>query len=225
MKIPKTFVKENISDKDLERVLNIGETDKVFNRHVDRLLSSCEKFLDSALGTPESKYELGEKVASNYLYTLENLENLSKRIFLENPWEYSESLGIYFSALINKIIKKDETVKLTTSVKLECAGMYLAKGNLIVEGNAGSFAGRSMTGGKIIITGDASDYLAYEMKNGIIVVDGKSGGCIGYQADGGELFVKEVESMIAMSCQATVYKKCVKIWPPDRRATGKEDIT
>lgn len=215
MKIPKTFVKENISEKDIERILNLKEKDKIYNRHIDRLFSSCDQFLDSASGSLEVKYNLGEKIANKYLYTLEDIENLSIRILLGHPWGYAENLGFYFSALINKIIGKNDTITLTPGMEFDGVGTYLAKGNIIVDGDAGSFVGALMIGGKITILGDTEDYMAYEMKNGVIIVSGSVGGTVGYQAQGGELYVNDVGSMIARSCMANVYKNGKKIWPND----------
>lgn len=225
MKIPKTFVKEKGSDKDLEKLLDVDKVDKVFNKRIDRLLSGCDDFLHSSSGNSERKYRIGEKFAYEYVYSLEDLENLSLRIFLEEPWNYDDNLGFYFSALINKIIGESDAVKLTTGVNFDGLGACLKKGNLIIDGKAGAYTGVYMTGGKLIVLGDVEDYLGYEMKNGIITVEGSAGGCIGYQADGGEIFVKDIESMIAMSCQAKVYKQGVKVWPADRKSYGTGEIT
>jgi len=224
MKIPKTFVKENISDKELERILSLDKYNNIFNKRIDHLLSGCEEFLHSAAGIPEFKYKLGEKIASNYVYNIEDLENLSMRILLEQPWSCADNLGFYFSALINKIMKNDCTIKITTSTNFDGLGMYLEKGNLIISDNAGSFTGKGVTGEKMMILGDVKDYLAYEMKDGIIVVEGKVGECVGYQATSGELFLNELESNIARSCEAKVFKKGVKIWPLYHRTFGIIDI-
>lgn len=226
MKIPKTFVKENISDKDLKKILNLEE-DKLFNKHMDRLVSSCDQFLSQAYGSSDVKYEIGEKIASKYLYTLENIENLSKRVLLEAvplwPNFNVKNLGFYFSALINKIITENDTVKLTLGIKPEGIGSHLAKGKIVVDSSAGGWAGAYMTGGGLVILGNAGDYIGYEMINGIIIVSGRVGGTVGYQANGGEIYADDIESMIALSCKATVYKKGKKIWPsePFKMACGK----
>jgi formylmethanofuran dehydrogenase subunit C len=228
MKIPKTFVKENISDEDLKKILNIEE-DKLFSKHMDRLVSSCDQFLSQTYGGAEVKYEIGEKTANKYIYNLEDVENLSKRILLTPVWDDSEPeiLGFYFSAMINKIIKENDTVNLTLCTKLDGIGSRLAKGTVTVDSNAGSWVGWHMTGGKLKILGDIKDYIAYRMEGGIIIVTGKAGGSVGYQANRGELYINEIEGSITMSCMASVYNsEGKKIWPPDqfKMARGKGTI-
>lgn len=218
MKIPRTFVKENVSEKDLEKILNPTK-DCLFNKKIDRLLSSCDQFLNLAFGNSEVKYGIGEKIAGQYSYTLEDIESLSKRALLEDmplwPSFNVENLGFYFSALINKIIDENDTVKLALRTKLDGIGSYLAKGKIVVDGNAGSWAGAYMTGGNLVVLNNAGDYIGYEMVNGIITVSGKVGGTVGYQANGGEIYADDIESWIALSCKATVYKKGKKIWPSE----------
>lgn len=224
MKVPKTFVSENCSEKFLEKMLNF-EKDRFFNRHIDRLVSSCDQFLDLAFGSSDVKYGIGEKIANKYMYTLKDVENLSVRVFLDSPWKAydAENLGFYLSAMINKIITEDDTIGLTFGIRLAGIGSYLAKGKVVASSNAGSWVGANMTGGRLTILGNAEDYVAYEMKNGIISVTGKVGGTVGYQAQGGEIYVNHIEGMIARSCLATIYRDGEKIWYPDptKIATGK----
>ena len=224
MKVPKTFVQEKGSEKALEKVLNYQE-DCLFNKKIECLLSSCYKFLDLKYGNPKAKYDTGKKFTERLDYTLGDIENLSKRISLDPPWgEFeAEDLGFYFSALINNVIKENDTVSLTLGIRLSGVGAYLIRGNTIVYGSVGDWTGKNMDASKLNVFGDAKDYTGYEMTNGIIVISGKTGGLVGYQAKGGEIYVNDIESMIAMSCEASVYKKGEKIWPTDpfKMARGK----
>lgn len=58
-------------------------------------------------------------------------------------------------------------------------GDRLAAGTLIVEGDAGEYAGRFMKGGRLDIKGSASGYLGAGMKGGLITVEGSAGDFVG----------------------------------------------
>jgi formylmethanofuran dehydrogenase subunit C len=65
------------------------------------------------------------------------------------------------------------------SSRLDFIGTDLAEGTIIVEGEAGMCAGRSMRGGKLEIKGDAGPWLASGLSGGLVCVKGSSGGMIG----------------------------------------------
>ncbi len=216
MKVPKMFVPEKGSERALEKIINFKEED-LFNTRVERLLSSCYEFLETKYGSQEVKYRVGEDFAKKIIYTLKDVENLSKRISLETPWSEfdAENLGFYFSALVNKIVTEKDTVNLILGMRLSGIGSYLAKGNVIAQGSTGSYTGIRMAGGKLTILGDAADYTGLDMTGGVIRITGKTGLVLGYEAHAGEIYVGDVQNMIARSCKANVYKKGEKVWPND----------
>jgi formylmethanofuran dehydrogenase subunit C len=65
------------------------------------------------------------------------------------------------------------------SSRLDFIGSDLAEGTVIVDGDAGICAGRSMSGGKIEIRGDAGAWLASGLSGGLVCVKGSAGGYIG----------------------------------------------
>ncbi len=68
--------------------------------------------------------------------------------------------------------------------RLDFIGTDLAEGTVIVEGEAGICAGRSMRGGKLEIHGDAGPWLGSNLSGGIICVKGAAGGYVGGQRPG-----------------------------------------
>ncbi len=65
------------------------------------------------------------------------------------------------------------------SSRLDYIGKAHAGGEIIVEGDAGAYAGRQMKTGRMEIRGNAGVGLASNLKGGIIVVDGSAGGYLG----------------------------------------------
>jgi formylmethanofuran dehydrogenase subunit C len=63
-------------------------------------------------------------------------------------------------------------------------------GLIIVEGNAGADAGRSITGGEIRINGDVGDSPGKLMRDGLITIDGNAGRTAGSQMKGGKLLIR-----------------------------------
>jgi formylmethanofuran dehydrogenase subunit C len=70
------------------------------------------------------------------------------------------------------------------SSRLDFIGAELDQGTVIVEGDAGMCAGRSMRGGKLEIRGDAGPWLASGLAGGLVYVKGSAGGFIGGQRVG-----------------------------------------
>lgn len=212
MRIPKIFIKDG-SEKYLEKMLN-SEKDSLFDKKVYRLLSSCYDFLELECGNTDIKYDIGEKFANKLVYTLKDVEDLSKRMSLKPLQEPDvESLGFYFSALINKVITAEDVITMAFDMGLSGIGSHLAKGNVVVHGDMMFWTGTSMAGGKLTVFGNVRDYTGYEMTNGVIVVSGSTGGTVGYMAQGGEMYFDEIEGMVSMSCKASVYKNGEKVWP------------
>jgi formylmethanofuran dehydrogenase subunit C len=63
-------------------------------------------------------------------------------------------------------------------------GDGMRAGTLVVEGDAGQYAGRFMRGGRLDIRGSAGDYLGSGMKGGLITVAGSAGSYAGGQLPG-----------------------------------------
>jgi formylmethanofuran dehydrogenase subunit C len=66
-----------------------------------------------------------------------------------------------------------------TTTACDGIGDHLASGTLIVEGDAGQYAGRYMKGGRLDIRGSAGNYLGAGMKGGLITVAGSAGSYVG----------------------------------------------
>ena len=73
----------------------------------------------------------------------------------------------------------DRVVIQGSSNRLDFIGSDLAEGTVIVEGDAGICAGRSMRGGKVEIRGDAGAWLASGVSGGLICVKGSAGSYVG----------------------------------------------
>jgi formylmethanofuran dehydrogenase subunit C len=65
------------------------------------------------------------------------------------------------------------------SNRLDFIGTELSEGTVIVEGEAGICAGRSMRGGRLEIRGDTGAWLASGLSGGLVHVKGSAGGLIG----------------------------------------------
>ncbi|HEY7670544.1 MAG TPA: formylmethanofuran dehydrogenase subunit C [Hyphomicrobium sp.] len=65
------------------------------------------------------------------------------------------------------------------STRLDFIGAGLSEGTMIVEGDAGICAGRSMRGGKLEIRGDAGAWLASDASGGLVHLKGSAAGMVG----------------------------------------------
>jgi formylmethanofuran dehydrogenase subunit C len=63
--------------------------------------------------------------------------------------------------------------------KLDYVGLELSRGEISVEGDAGSYLGMSMKSGRITVNGSVAAYAACEMKNGEILIRGHAGDFLG----------------------------------------------
>ena len=59
--------------------------------------------------------------------------------------------------------------------RLDWIGHGMADGEIVVDGDAGSQAGRLMTGGRVTITGSAGPWAASGMRGGVVIVRGDAG--------------------------------------------------
>lgn len=208
MKIPSIFLIEN---KDLEKITCDLLSS---NRNLERLLKSCEEFLELQSGiSPSLKYEIGAGLAENLVYKKKDVEELSKLLNYDNDPLNSLFLGFYFSALVNKVIEEKDVVRLASGVKLIGLGAYLKKGALVIDGSIGEWSAFNLDGGRLVVFGDTGDYTAHGMKSGLVRVKGCVGGLTGCEARGGKIFAEDVKGC-TYNCGAKVYKKGVRIWPP-----------
>ncbi|MBR9678149.1 MAG: hypothetical protein GOU97_02580 [Nanoarchaeota archaeon] len=71
------------------------------------------------------------------------------------------------------------------------AGYHMLQGGrMVVEGNAGAFAGSKMCDGELIIEGNTGENLGSEMRDGEILVNGSVGGTAGKWMRGGQIIIK-----------------------------------
>lgn len=63
-------------------------------------------------------------------------------------------------------------------------GDHMKSGTLVVEGDAGAYAGRFMKGGRLDIKGSAGSYLGAGMRGGLITVAGSAGNFVGAMTPG-----------------------------------------
>lgn len=192
MKVPNLFVSKNAEAKSSEL----------------QLLLSFETFLKekSPGDSFEKGYEIGERLAEKISYTKEDLENIIRNLYQSNDYAtpylvhkdfflrytYDKSIGLYISALVNKIIE-EEPIKLSVRTLLQGVGAFHKKGTLVIEGNVGKMAGYRMLDGKLIINGNA-------------------GWATGYESTGGKIIVNGGISHVAKCCKAEVYQSDKKIW-------------
>jgi len=231
MKLPQIFVPKKKSDKNIERLLE--EPKQKENPHaLEHLLKSCEeyfKFANSKHYFLKDSFSVSEEVASNLIYTKEDLEDLSQAVAVDG--EDYIFLGVHFSTLVNKIIKEEDTITLRFKEKLLYLGSYHGKGTLVIEqgswnhvgyrmyggkiivqGNVEESTGEEMEGGEIVVQGDASDWAGQHMKGGKIHIEGDSGVTGSYMI-GGEIHVDGEISHLSEVCKGTIYNKGKKVWP------------
>jgi len=197
MRLPQAFVRNKDSGKEVERLLK--EPKKEENLFaLEDLLESCEEYLaEGKYLSFYDSYKLGEELANKSNYNKKELEELNREIIIKEI----ENLGVYFSALVNKIISVNDTLTLKFDRKFECLGVYLKKGTLITEGSTGNWTGYNMKGGKI-----------YIQKN--------AGKKTGYQMSGGEIHVEGEIEHISSSCKGKIYHRGELVWPKKTTSGG-----
>jgi len=172
MKIPKTFIPDKNLEQNIKSVLKMPEKRYRYNPEtVEELLFLSEEFLRKKKYRDDVWYEVGVKLTKDLNYSLKDIEELSKKINLQT--KKNPRFGLYISVLINKIITEKDEITLTLNEPLSCIGMYLEKGQIIVEGNTGNQTGRAMKGGNIIVKGNVGYYTGWDMEGGKLIVKGK----------------------------------------------------
>jgi formylmethanofuran dehydrogenase subunit C len=77
-----------------------------------------------------------------------------------------------------------DTVIIEGSDRLDCAGAGLDAGTVIVDGNAGAYAGQYMKAGRLDIRGNAGAWLGAGLADGLITVKGGAGDFVGAAKSG-----------------------------------------
>lgn len=175
MRTPKIFLSKR---KDLRQVLKGIEIEE-HPKTVKYLLRNCEEFLDEynkfrkqvLMKCIEKAYKTGVELAEDIIYTKHDLEEFSQRIPLKrNDHVY---LGVYLSALINKVITEKDVLTLNLNAELDGLGAYLERGTIIIKRGTLDYTGSFMEGGTIIVYGDVRDFTGLSMKKGRIIVRGQ----------------------------------------------------
>jgi len=179
LKLPKIFTRRKKSNKRVKKILK----EKYSPYTLTELVQSCDEFLSKDLFFPASMYETGLELAEKIDYNRADLKKLCGKL-VDRP-----ELGLYVSALVNKIIKETEVMELDFKDEFNGLGAYLKQGTLIIN-NAKYFAGYHMEGGKIIIRNDASDRVGWKMKGGNIFIKGDAGLDTGGYMENGLIYVK-----------------------------------
>lgn len=210
MKIPSIFVPEKNLEYD-KRLKSKDLTGKI-------LLQSCEEFMrkTSQMWMFQQMYEEAESMVQKISCTKKDVEDISiviDKVFLqelENKLDkrcyeftvrdlyfYFPNIGIYLSALTNKIITDYEKITLSPGYPLTGLGTSLERGTLIIESKTGSHAGFMIKGGKLVLKKDTGEYLGAMGEEGEIRIETQS----------------FLLSKITPDCKATIYHKNKRIHP------------
>lgn len=190
MKLPTLFTKDYLDGKVDQLLIKPRSTWE----GTEILLESCELFLQKQKShSLEGSYLTGMKIAEGIMYNKHSLEELSKKLPILEENEEME-LGIYLSALANKIIKRNEEITLHLKKNFSWIGFRLPKGSLTIIGNTNNYTGAYMKKGKLTVKGDAGEKTGYGMEDGKILVYGKVKG-------------------ISETCQGKIYENDRLIWP------------
>jgi len=184
VKLPKVLKPKKRLKKTLDKLISKKDT----TDSVDNLLESCKRFIELKEKHKElvGLYRLSDDLSKRIRYDKHDLEDLSKML----PNENHLSLGLYFSALVNKIIQEDDVITLKFNYALSGIGAYLERGNLIIKGDVSSYTGWHMSGGKLIIEGNTSNMAGDFMEGGEIIIEGNAGPLLGHSMISGKIVIK-----------------------------------
>ncbi|MDE1726441.1 MAG: hypothetical protein KGH89_04170 [Thaumarchaeota archaeon] len=118
--------------------------------------------------------------------------------------------GLFISAAINKIIKKNDIVTLdfpNLGCPVDCIGYRLKQGKIAFQGNVGDYVGERMSEGEITIQGSAGYYVGYNMSGGEITIQGSAGGHVGTYMSGGVIHIEGQIGSISESCKGRIYRR------------------
>ena len=122
-------------------------------------------------------------------YTIKDIEELCP-ILSQSYANETNSIGIFISAAINKIIKETDTINLDfAGIEVNYLGYCLTRGNLIIKGSVGDYTGHYMQSGSITIHGNAGEYTGDFMQSGSITIHGNAGDWTGDSMQSGSIIV------------------------------------
>ncbi|MGB6462697.1 MAG: hypothetical protein WA799_01740 [Nitrosotalea sp.] len=162
--------------------------------------------------TSEDSYKSASSKIERLNFTLNDVSIFAGLINREsfsdkaNYW----TAGLFISAAINKVIKKDDTVALdfpSLGCPADCIGYRLKQGKIAFQGNAGDYIGEGMSGGEITIQGNAGYYVGYNMSGGHIIIQGNTGGHVGTYMSGGVMHIEGQIGSISESCRGRIYRR------------------
>lgn len=209
MKIPKTFIPEKNLDRTLETLLLENQDSEGFGdkKAVAALLTSFDTFTKQRLAvfySTEEIYNVGKKIADQMThFTKDDLEGLSRRLNAKNCNDLF--LGLYISALINRIINENDTVTLHLDVPLNWIGAYQEKGTTAINGDLGYFTGLFLQGGTLLVEGNTGHRTGNGMEAGKIVITGRTGEDTGDFMKGGEIITYGPIKAVSSNCRGTIY--------------------
>ncbi|MBU4501823.1 MAG: hypothetical protein KKA79_04470 [Nanoarchaeota archaeon] len=187
IKIPGTFRPKKSLDKNIESLLK--EAEKGYkSRDVDELKKTSSQFLlenNCSMIDCKIVYDRASAMIENLEYTLKDVEELSRRTEIG----VSIILGLYISALINRIITEKDIVTLSPNEKLSCLGIYMPKGTMIIQRDVNNYVGAFMKSGNIMVKGNAMEYSGHHMKGGSIEILGNVTNHTGSGNEGGKITV------------------------------------
>jgi len=218
MKLPKSFR----PDKDLEAKTKklVQGSEIKSSKNLDILVKSCEEFLREIRyeGYISKMYNIAEYMSHELTYDKEDLEKLVydppvNADFKDNIPGY-RNLGLYFSALANKILKPKDEILFYINHDFDEIGANNDGAKIIVCGDVGNRTGWAMKSGEIIIKGKAGQFAGCSMQGGIIRISKHCGERTGFNMKDGEIYVEDyIKSVDEKGCKGTIYCRSIKIWP------------
>ncbi len=175
--------KGNLDRDEYKKYINASKTKTFFLLFEDALEEfKANSFIDENFSTAST-------LLKGVNYTIKDIEELCP-IFSKFYANETNSIGIFISAAINKIIKETDTIVLDfAGIEVNYLGYCLTCGNLIIKGSVGGYTGQSMQSGSITIHGNAGDYTGKSMEGGSIIVEGNSNADTGVSMQSGSITV------------------------------------
>ena len=160
--------------------------------------------------TSENSYKYASSKLESLNFIANDISNFANLISREHFTDKANywTAGLFISAAVNKIIKKDERMIMSFGNlrhPVDCIGYKLVQGIITLQDNAGDYLGESMSGGEIIIQGNAGNYVGYAMSGGKIIIHGNVGDHIGSYMSGGIIQVEGQVGSIAKSCKGRIH--------------------
>jgi len=189
VKLPKTFRPEKNLDKKTGQLIEEAEYNSA---KVNYMLDICEEFIFEVKASNlrlKRAYSLGKRLAPDFDYNKKDLEAMVKQIKIKDDKDIF--LGIFVSALWNRINSSNDKILLKPSCKLMGLGFYLDKSLVTIEGDVGEYLGYNLRGGKIVVKGNVGSYTGYLMNYGEIIIKGNSDVGLGYGINRGRIILEK----------------------------------